>query len=96
MVLKSIDPEVVHGATRLRFEHETRVLRELTGTGLTGLYDSGEVAEQLYLVQPYIAGATLEACSAPVRCPCRRCCGSVSRSPRPSTPPTRPGSCTGM
>ena len=60
VVLKSIDARGVHGATRLRFEHETRVLRTLTGTGLTGLYDSGEVADQLYLVQPHIPGVTLE------------------------------------
>ena len=32
--MKSIDPEVVHGAARLRFVHETRILRELSGSGL--------------------------------------------------------------
>ena len=60
VVVKSIDNEVVHAAARLRFEHETRVLRQLTGTGLTGLYDAGTTGDRLYLVQPFVPGATLQ------------------------------------
>ena len=48
VVVKCIDNEGVHAAARLRFEHETRVLRQLTGTGLTGLYDAGSAADRLY------------------------------------------------
>ncbi|WP_183101174.1 serine/threonine-protein kinase, partial [Nocardioides pelophilus] len=61
VVLKAIDSQVVHAAARLRFEHETRVLRQLTGTGLAELYDSGEADNRLYLVQPLVPGRTLEA-----------------------------------
>jgi diguanylate cyclase (GGDEF)-like protein/PAS domain S-box-containing protein len=61
VVLKSIDAQAVHSAARLRFEHETRVLRQLSGGGLAGLHDSGEVDNRLYLVQPYVPGQTLEA-----------------------------------
>ncbi|HVA60429.1 MAG TPA: EAL domain-containing protein [Mycobacteriales bacterium] len=61
VVLKSIDPSFVHAAARLRFEHETRVLRELTGVGLTGLLDSGYAEGRLFLVQPFVPGTTLEA-----------------------------------
>ncbi|MEO6470557.1 MAG: hypothetical protein ABIR57_01895, partial [Aeromicrobium sp.] len=39
VVVKAIEPETIHAAARLRFEHETQVLRHLTGTGLTGLCD---------------------------------------------------------
>ncbi len=60
VVLKSIDADAVHAAARLRFEHETRVLRQLSFSGLVELYDSGEVDDRLYLVQPYVAGQTLE------------------------------------
>lgn len=61
VVVKSIDAHVVHAAARLRFEHETRVLRQLSGNGLAELYDSGEVDNRLYLVQPRVRGQTLEA-----------------------------------
>ena len=36
VVVKSIDPAFVPEAARLRFEHETTVLRHLSGTGLVG------------------------------------------------------------
>ena len=61
VVLKSIDPAVVPTAARLRFQHETLVLRELSGTGLPGLLDAGFADERLYLVQPFVEGVTLEA-----------------------------------
>ena len=61
VVVKSIDPDVIHAAARLRFEHETHVLRRLQGTNLTGLYDAGEAEGHLFLVQPFIEGSTLEA-----------------------------------
>ncbi len=61
VVLKSIDAQVVHAAARLRFEHETRVLRQLSGSGLAELYDSGEADNRLYLVQPRVQGQTLES-----------------------------------
>src|SRR4051794_13102314 len=51
VVLKSIDAGAVHAAARLRFEHETRVLRQLSGSGLVELYDYGEAGDRLYLVQ---------------------------------------------
>lgn len=60
VVVKSIDPQVIHAAARLRFEHETHVLRRLTGSGLTGLHDSGLADDKLFLVQPFIGGVTLE------------------------------------
>jgi diguanylate cyclase (GGDEF)-like protein/PAS domain S-box-containing protein len=60
VVLKSIDPLPIHAAARLRFEHETHVLRRLTGPGLTGLHDAGLAEDRLYLVQPLVPGATLE------------------------------------
>ena len=61
VVLKSIDAQVVHAAARLRFEHETRVLRQLSGSGLAELHDSGEADNRLYLVQPRVHGQTLES-----------------------------------
>ncbi len=61
VVVKSIDASAVHAAARLRFEHETRVLRKLSGDGLAELYDYGEVDDRLYLVQPRVHGQTLEA-----------------------------------
>ena len=57
VVLKSIDPLLIHAAARLRFEHETHVLRQLTGPGLTGLHDAGLAEDRLYLVQPLVPGA---------------------------------------
>ena len=50
VVVKSIVPHLIHDAARLRFEHETHVLRQLTGTGLVGLYDAGVTYEHWYLV----------------------------------------------
>ena len=60
VVLKRIDPKAIHAAARLRFEHETHVLRTLAGAGLTGLHDAGTWEDQLYLVQPFMSGLTLE------------------------------------
>jgi len=60
VVVKTIALDHVHAAARLRFEHETRVLRELTGSGLPGLVDAGEAAGRLFLVQPFLPGRTLE------------------------------------
>jgi diguanylate cyclase (GGDEF)-like protein/PAS domain S-box-containing protein len=59
VVVKSIDPKVIHDAARLRFEHETQVLRRLSGPGLTGLHDAGTADDRLYLVQPLVPGRTL-------------------------------------
>ena len=36
------------------------MLQQLTGTGLTGLYDAGSTGDRLFLVQPFVPGATLE------------------------------------
>jgi diguanylate cyclase (GGDEF)-like protein/PAS domain S-box-containing protein len=60
VVVKTIDPHAIHAAARLRFEHETHVLRQLGGAGLTGLHDAGAWHDQLYLVQPFVPGTTLE------------------------------------
>nr|MDQ3577782.1 AAA family ATPase [Actinomycetota bacterium] len=60
VVVKSIDPGIVHAAARLRFEHETQVLRQLTGAGLPGLRDGGISDGRMFLVQPLVAGTTLE------------------------------------
>lgn len=60
VVLKSIAPQLIHGAARLRFEHETHVLRQLVGKGLTGLHDAGVTDDHWYLVQPFVPGSTLE------------------------------------
>ncbi|MCU1594198.1 MAG: Sensory box histidine kinase [Frankiales bacterium] len=61
VVVKSIDPHVIHAAARLRFEHETHVLRTLEASGLTGLHDAGVAQDRLFLVQPYVPGETLES-----------------------------------
>jgi tetratricopeptide (TPR) repeat protein len=60
VVLKRIDPGAIHAAARLRFEHETHVLRTLAGAGLTGLHDAGTWENQLFLVQPFLNGSSLE------------------------------------
>jgi len=61
VVLKVIDPAYVHPAARMRFLHETQVLRELSGPGITRLYDAGTADDRLYLAQPALPGRTLEA-----------------------------------
>ncbi|HWJ80803.1 MAG TPA: EAL domain-containing protein [Nocardioides sp.] len=61
VVVKVIDASVVHAAARLRFEHETAVLRRLSGSGLAELHASGAVDNHLYLVQPRVPGQTLES-----------------------------------
>lgn len=65
VVVKSIEARSVHAAARLRFEHETAVLRRLRGRGLVELYASGEHDGRLYLVQPHVTGLTLEEAIAP-------------------------------
>jgi diguanylate cyclase (GGDEF)-like protein/PAS domain S-box-containing protein len=60
VVVKSIDPHVIHAAARLRFQHETHVLRQLSGVGVTGLHDAGTADDRLFLVQPFVPGSTLE------------------------------------
>jgi Protein kinase domain len=60
VVLKAIDPAFVDPAARMRFQHETQVLRELSGLGLCTLYDAGQSDERLYLAQPFVPGETLE------------------------------------
>ena len=60
VVLKSIAPRLIHDAARLRFEHETHVLRQLVGTGLPGLLDAGIAEDRWFLVQPFLPGLTLE------------------------------------
>src|SRR5689334_14119905 len=60
VVVKTIDPVVIPATARLRFEHETHVLQHLTGTGLVGLHDAGTADGLLFLVQPHVAGTTLE------------------------------------
>ncbi|MEZ0577353.1 EAL domain-containing protein [Nocardioides sp. MH1] len=60
VVVKAIDARAVHAAARLRFEHETAVLRRLSGRGLVELYASGEYDGRLFLVQPLVPGQTLE------------------------------------
>ena len=60
VVVKVIDPAFVPDAARLRFEHETIVLRHLSGASLVGLHDAGAHADRLYLVQPFVAGPTLD------------------------------------
>ena len=60
VVVKTIDPTAIHATARMRFEHETHVLRQLSGTGLTGLHDAGTSDGLLYLVQPFVPGMTLE------------------------------------
>ncbi|MDT4938670.1 MAG: hypothetical protein QOG80_2341, partial [Pseudonocardiales bacterium] len=64
VVLKVIDPAFVHPAARMRFLHETRVLRELTGLGISALYDAGTADDRLYLAQQLAPGRTLEAALA--------------------------------
>ncbi|MDP9101941.1 MAG: EAL domain-containing protein [Actinomycetota bacterium] len=59
VVVKTIAPDAIHAAARLRFEHEMQVLGTLSGSGLPGLVDSGLWADQLFLVQPLVPGRTL-------------------------------------
>lgn len=62
VVLKSIDSSGVHAAARLRPEHESVVLRQLSGAGgLPGLHDASFSADHFYLVQPHVDGDSLEA-----------------------------------
>ena len=61
VVVKTIDPTAIHATARMRFEHETHVLRRLSGSGLTGLHDAGTADGLLFLVQPFVPGTTLQA-----------------------------------
>ncbi|MEO6886886.1 MAG: AAA family ATPase, partial [Jatrophihabitantaceae bacterium] len=60
VVLKVIDLAAVQLAARMRFDHETRVLRELSGVGLCRLYEAGQSGDRLFLAQPFLPGQTLE------------------------------------
>ncbi|HEY2167030.1 MAG TPA: ATP-binding protein [Jatrophihabitantaceae bacterium] len=60
VVLKIIHPALVPPAVRIRFQHETQVLRELSGPGICMLYDAGQSGDLLYLAQPFVPGRTLE------------------------------------
>ncbi|MEV7397160.1 EAL domain-containing protein [Aeromicrobium sp. NPDC092404] len=60
VVLKTITPGAIHDLARLRFEHETRVLRGLTGDGLVGLSDAGVADQHWYLAQPFVPGVPLD------------------------------------
>ncbi|HJQ43005.1 MAG TPA: AAA family ATPase, partial [Jatrophihabitantaceae bacterium] len=60
VALKIIDPAFVHPAARMRFQHETKVLRELSGLGTAGLHDAGAADDRLYLAQPLLPGRSLE------------------------------------
>ncbi|HVU91336.1 MAG TPA: AAA family ATPase, partial [Jatrophihabitans sp.] len=59
-VLKTFDPAAINAAVPARFEHETRVLRELTGAGVCALLDAGEADGRLYLAQEYVPGSPLD------------------------------------
>jgi len=59
VVVKSVDLALVHPAVRIRFEHETQVLRRLTGLGLGRLVDAGQIDDRLFLVQEFVPGQTL-------------------------------------
>ena len=61
VVLKIIDTSLVPTAARLRFQHETEVLRTLTGAGMVTLHDAGAGGESLYLAQDFVPGHTLQA-----------------------------------
>ena len=60
VVLKIIDPTYVRPAVRMRFQHETEVLRNLSGLGICTLHDTGAAGDLLYLAQPFVPGRTLE------------------------------------
>ena len=59
VVVKAIDLALVQPAVRIRFEHETQVLRRLTGLGLGRLIDAGQIDDRLFLVQEFVPGQTL-------------------------------------
>ena len=61
VVVKAIDQAVVHAGVRIRFEHETQVLRRLAGLGLGRLVDAGRAGDRLFLVQEFVPGQTLAA-----------------------------------
>src|SRR5690348_4885124 len=60
VVLKIIDPALVRPAVRMRFQHETEVLRNLSGLGICSLHDAGASGDVLFLAQPFVPGHTLE------------------------------------
>ncbi|HVU73255.1 MAG TPA: EAL domain-containing protein [Mycobacteriales bacterium] len=60
VVIKTVEVERVHVSTRLRFEHETAVLRALAISGLRPVLDAGVDGDKLYLVQPFVPGCSLE------------------------------------
>jgi diguanylate cyclase (GGDEF)-like protein/PAS domain S-box-containing protein len=60
VIIKSVRLSRVPIAGRLRFEHEARVLSELADAGLRPVLDVGRDGDQLYLVQPYVAGRSLQ------------------------------------
>jgi len=95
VVLKSIDSSVVHAAAWLRLEHESVVLRHLSGTGLPGLHDANFSEDRIYLVQRFVQGVTLEALLAAGPLPLRSTLDLGIASRRLSASPTTRGSATG-
>ena len=59
VVVKTIDRALVPQGVRIRFEHETAVLRRLSGLGLGRLIDAGQTGDRLFLVQEFLPGQTL-------------------------------------
>jgi PAS domain S-box-containing protein len=60
VVLKTFDIDAMPAGALARFQHETRVLRELAGVGVCALHDAGQTDSHLYLAQQYAPGRTLE------------------------------------
>jgi serine/threonine-protein kinase len=60
VVLKVFESAALDPNAHARFQHETRILRELSGTGLCALHDAGQTDTHHYLAQQYAPGATLE------------------------------------
>jgi PAS domain S-box-containing protein len=60
VVLKIFESVALDPSAHARFLHETRILRELSGTGVCALHDAGQTDAYHYLAQQYVPGVTLE------------------------------------
>jgi signal transduction histidine kinase len=60
VVVKAAPVDRVPQGTRLRLEHEARVLREVRGRGLASLVDSGNQDGWLWLATEFVPGWTLQ------------------------------------
>ena len=61
VVIKVLDPVIAAATGSERFRREVRIAATLSHPYILGLIDSGEAAELLYYVMPFVEGETLRA-----------------------------------